>query len=260
MYDTHAHLQFKDFDQDRDIIIKESKEQGLKGIINIGIDYKTSLEALRLAKKYKDFCFAAVGIHPINVHKDGFDKLEFLKLAKMPEVVAIGEIGLDYYHSDKYKNKQKIILKEQLDLALELDLPVIFHCRGSQESPLSAYQDLFDILKNYSNDLKGVVHCYSGNLDLAKKFINKGFYIGIDGPITFKNAWERLIKTAKNIPLKKILVETDCPYLTPEPYRGKRNKPWYVKFILEKIANLREEDLEFTTKAINENSKNLFKI
>ena len=103
MYDTHAHLQFKDFDQDRDIIIKESKEQGLKGIINIGIDYKTSLEALRLAKKYKDFCFAAVGIHPINVHKDGFDKLEFLKLAKMPEVVAIGEIGLDYYHSDKYK-------------------------------------------------------------------------------------------------------------------------------------------------------------
>ncbi len=259
MYDTHAHLQFKDFDKDREKIIKECKDEGLKGMINVGIDYQTSLDSIKLAKEYKGFCFSAIGIHPINAHKEDFKKDKFLKLAKKDQVKAIGEIGLDYYHSEDHKVEQVQVLKKQLDFAKKLDLPVIFHCRGSKNDPLSAYKDLLSILDN-RQDICGVVHCFSANLNLARKFIKKGFYIGINGPVTFKNAWDRLIKTVKNIPLNRILVETDCPYLTPEPHRGEKNKPWYIKFILKKIANLRNEDFEKVEKQTIKNTKALFKI
>jgi TatD DNase family protein len=239
--DTHSHLNFKAFDADRDEVIKRTKENNIV-CIDVGTKFETSKHAVELAEKNENI-FSAIGLHPIHID-EGFDKEKYKEFAKNKKVVAIGEIGLDA----KYPNeKQREIFIEQLDLAKELDLPVIVHCR-------MAFEDLYKILKDYK--LRGTIHCFTGNLEQAKKFIELGFYIGINGIIDKMD----LEKVIKNIDLNKILVETDCPYLTPKNEGEKRNEPIFVKHVIQKIADLKNLSFDQVASQTTSNAKELFKI
>lgn len=269
--DTHSHLIFKAYDKDRDEIIKRTQKEGML-CIDVGTKYETSKKAVELAEKYENI-YAAIGMHPIHIKTDllkikmdeeegafmplgeDFDAEKYRELAKSKRVIAIGEIGLDYYYRPKtktrleeFKKLQKQVFIQQLDLAEELNLPVIIHCR-------MAFEDLYEILKG--RNLKGVIHCFTGSWDLAKKFIDLGFYIGING-IIYKLDLDEVIKKC---PLDKILVETDCPYLTPfEEGKNKRNEPIFVKHVIQKIAGLKGLTFEQVAEATTQNAKNLFKI
>ncbi len=269
--DTHSHLSFKAYDNDRDEVIKRTQKQGVV-CIDVGTKYETSKRAVELAEKYENV-FAAIGMHPIHIKTDllklkldeeegafaplgeEFDKEKYLKLAKSPKVVAVGEIGLDYYYKPKsktkqeqFKEKQKQVFLQQLKLAEELNLPVIIHCR-------MAHKDVIEILKN--KNAKGVIHCFTGNWEEAKEYINLGFYLGING-IIFKLYSDEVIK---KVLLDKILVETDCPYLTP-PAEGKnkRNEPIFVKHVIQKIADLKGISFIEVAEKTTENAKKLFKL
>lgn len=241
--DSHAHLNFKAFEKDFDEVIKRSLAESI-WMINIGSDYDTSKKAVKIAQKYEEV-FAAIGVHPIHA-EDEFDIEKLRELARLDKVVAIGEIGLDYFRDyGEFKEKQKEVLLKQLDLAKELNLPVILHCR-------MAHDDLLDILKDYN--LQGVVHCFTGNWEEAKKYLDKGFYLGMNG-IMFKFDLKEVIEKTS---LDKILVETDCPYLTPPQAESKRNEPINVKYIVEKIAKIKNIDFEEVVQTIVQNTKNLF--
>ncbi len=241
--DTHAHLNLPAFKNDRDEVIKRSIENGVE-MINVGVDYKTSRIAVDIAEKYENI-FAAIGLHPTD-SREFFKKENYLELAKSKKVVAIGEIGLDYYRMPKGTGQKELLLK-QLDLAKELNLPVIFHCR-------KAHNDLLEILDNYDYDLKGVVHSFTGKWREAKRYLEKGFYLGFNG-IIFKLNLDSIIKRA---PLEKMLVETDCPYLTPPEAKTKRNEPIFVKYVIKRIAEIKNISYEEVAKVTFENAKNLF--
>jgi len=239
--DTHSHLNFKSFDTDREESISRTQKEGVV-CIDVGTKYETSKNAVKLAENNKNI-FSAIGLHPIHID-ERFDKEKYKELAKSEKVVAIGEIGLDA----KYPNKnQKEIFIEQLDLAKELNLPVIVHCR-------MAFEDLYEILKNYK--LYGVIHCFTGNLKQAKKFVDLGFYLGINGIIDKMD----LKKVIENISLEKILVETDCPYLTPKSEGEKRNEPIFVKHVIQKIADIKKMSFDEVANQTTKNAKELFKI
>jgi len=270
--DTHSHLNFKAYDNDRDEVIKRAQKEGVV-CIDVGTKYETSKRAVELAEKYEGI-YAAIGMHPIHIKTDllklkmdeeegafaplgeEFDKEKYKELAKSKKVVAIGEIGLDYYYKPKtktrleqFKEKQKEVFLQQLDLAEELNLPVIIHCR-------MAHQDLINILKQ-KNQIKGTIHCFTGTLEEAQEYIKLGFYIGING-IIFKFNIDEVIK---NIPLDKILVETDCPYLTPlAEGKDKKNEPIFVKHVIQKIADLRKISFDEVAKKTTDNAKKLFNI
>lgn len=253
LIDSHAHLDDPRFDNDRDKLINSLKDNGVEIVINIGADLQTSISSVSLAEKY-DNIYAAIGVHPHSAKEVDNSTIEVLRtFAKRDKVVAIGEIGLDYYYDNSPRDIQRKWFIEQLNLAKELNLPVVIHTRD-------AAQETFDILKEAQDgSLRGVLHCYSGSVEMAMEYIKMGFYISLGGPVTFKNA-KVSKEVAKNIPLDKLLIETDCPYLTPEPYRGKRNEPVYVRYVAGTIAELRGityEELERTT---NRNTKDLFKI
>jgi len=243
LVDTHSHLNFKSYDEDRDEVIKRTRDEGVV-CIDIGTDYQASKKAVELAETNKNM-FAAIGVHPTD-SDDKFSKEKFIELAKSKKVVAIGEIGLDYYHKTP-KEAQKELFLQQLDLAEELDLPVIIHCRD-------AFGDVYEILK--TRKLRGVVHCFSDGLDEAKKYLDLGFYLGINGVI-FKQNLDEVIK---NVPLDKILLETDCPFLTPPMAENKRNEPIFVKYVAEKVAELKGISFEEVASATTENAKALFGI
>lgn len=239
--DTHSHLNFKAFDTDRDEVIKITKENDVV-CIDVGTKYETSKHAVELAEKNENI-YAAIGLHPIHID-EGFDYEKYKDLAKSKKVVAVGEIGLDA----KYPNSnQKEIFIKQLDLAKELNLPVIVHCRME-------FENLYKILKDY--ELRGVIHCFTGDLQQAEKFINLGFYIGINGIIDKMN----LVEVIKNISLEKILVETDCPYLTPRAGGEKRNEPIFVKHVIQKIADIKNLSFDEVASVTTQSAKNLFKI
>ena len=248
LVDTHAHLNFAAYKEDLDDVIKRSLENGV-WMVNVGSQYTTSKRAVEVAVKYSEGVYAAVGLHPIHA-ADGFDQEKYKELTKSPKVVAIGEIGLDYKPEySSFKEKQKEVLSEQLNLAKELDMPVIFHCR-------MAHDELISYLREYDYPgLKGVIHCFTGSREQARKYLEMGFFLGFNG-IIFKMDLEKVMAET---PLEKILVETDCPYLTPPQGEG-RNEPIYIKYIVEKIAKIKnlgyEEIAEITTK----NAKKLFKI
>lgn len=245
LIDSHAHLNFKAFEKDFDKIIKRSLNEDIQ-IINVGSDYSTSKKAVEIAQKYNGV-YVAIGIHPI--HAQEFEGLSSLKeLSPLRNIVAVGEIGLDYFRDyGEFKEKQKEILLEQLNLAKELNLPVILHCR-------MAHNDLLDILRNYN--ISGVIHCFTGTWEEAKKYLDKGFYLGING-ILYKFDLKEVIKKT---PLDKILVETDCPYLTPPQSKTKRNEPINVKYIVEEIAKIKEVDFKTIAEATVQNTKKLFNI
>lgn len=249
LVDTHCHLDNEKFDQDRLEVIERIKEN-LEFCVNIGYDLASSKKSLELAKEY-DFIYAVIGVHPIDIaeYSEEVEK-ELEHLGKNPKVVAIGEIGLDYHWMTEPKEIQQERFKSQLELAERLNKPVVIHTRDAME-------DTVNILKNYPN-ITGVIHCYPGSLETAKQLVDR-FYLGIGGTLTFKNS-KKAVEVVKDIPLDRIVIETDCPYLTPEPFRGKRNEPIYVEYVAKKIAEIKEISVEDVTKITTENAKKLYRI
>ncbi|MDO8530182.1 MAG: TatD family hydrolase [bacterium] len=270
--DTHSHLQFNAFKGDAGEVVKKTLAENI-WMINVGTKYETSKNAVELAEKYPEGVYAAIGLHPIYaaaefvktktdpdegeflIHEQDFDKEKYKALAASKKVVAIGEVGLDYYYKPKtvaklaqFKEKQKEVFIKQLDLAKELDLPLILHCR-------MAHDDVIEILK-LRNESRGVIHCFTGTWEQAQKYMEMGFYLGING-IIFKFNIDEVIK---NAPLEKLVVETDCPYLTPKPEGDKRNEPVFIKHTIQRIAELKGISFDEVAQKTTENAKKLFKI
>jgi TatD DNase family protein len=252
LIDSHAHLDMEDFDADRDLVIQRARSVGVGRIITIGTDLASSRKAIEIANKY-EFIYATVGYHPHNAKEAEFRDLERLRaFVSEPKVVAWGEIGLDFFRRHSPPDKQVAAFERQLDMAFEQDLPVVIHDRD-------AHVDLLRILRTRERQYRGVIHCFSGTYDLAMALIELGFYISFPGTVTYKNAVD-IQTAASRIPLDRLLVETDCPYLTPVPFRGKRNEPLYVKHTAEKIALLRKLEFEQLAEATSANTMRLFNL
>jgi TatD DNase family protein len=278
LFDTHAHLNFPAFKNDINEVISQCSNKGI-WVINVGTNFETSKKAVEIAQKYKKGVYATVGLHPINLDtglvkikadlKEGkhfereFDFKKYEKLAQSKKVVAIGEIGLDYYWKPKttkkkklFKEKQKELFLKELELAKELNLPVIFHCR-------LAHDDLIELLTHYSlthNSLTGVVHGFVGTKDQLLEYLKMGFYIGFNGIIFKKIEGIDFKEIIKNTPLDRILIETDCPYLTPPKFEKERNEPIGVKYVVERIAEIKNVSFAKVAQITTENTKRLFKI
>lgn len=284
LIDTHAHLNFSAYRDDVEKVIKRCSDAKV-GVINVGSQFSTSQRAVEMAEKYENM-YAAIGLHPIHLspttfspslnsvksfsasgkmmgkvvgdefdtRNEKFDKEKYRKLAESKKVVAIGETGLDIFHNPHNLEKQIKTFEEEISLAIELNLPIIIHCR-------KANKEIVEILeekkKEYGDKLRGVVHCFSGKLSQARQYINLGFLIGFNGIITFARDYDKVVR---EIDLKYILVETDCPYLTPIPHRGERNEPSYVKYVAKKIAEIKKVDFDEVAKVTTENARRLFRI
>ncbi|MDD4780470.1 MAG: TatD family hydrolase [Tissierellia bacterium] len=251
--DSHAHLDDERFDEDRERLIKSLKDKEIEIVLNPGADLQTSKNAVELANTY-DSIYAAVGCHPHDSKYMTDEALEvFRSLAQNNKVLAIGEIGLDYYYDNSDRETQKLWFRKQIILARELDMPYIVHDRD-------AHKDIYEIMKEeYYANSRGILHCFSGSVEMAKEFIKMGFMISLGGPVTFKKSKTPKL-VAKEIPLEHILIETDSPYLTPEPFRGRRNESSYVKYVAEEIAKIKEISVEEVRNQTNKNFKNLFNL
>ncbi len=246
--DTHAHVVSKYY-ENIDTTINKAFDNGIKKIINCSYDIDSAKEIIELTKKF-DNMYAIVGIHPLDTDKFNIEDIkEIEKLLNNDKIVAIGEIGLDYHYENFNKEKQLILFKEQLDIASKYNLPVAIHSRD-------ATMDTLNMLKRYN--LKGVIHSFSGSLETALEYINMGYYISINGVVTFKNC--NLKDILPKIPLNSILLETDCPYLTPVPYRGKQNEPAFIKDIAQFVANTYNITVEELSDITNKNVFKLFNI
>lgn len=249
MIDTHIHLNDNAYNDILNEIIKSANNNGINKMIVIGCDYQSSLKAIEIAKKYENI-YAMVGLHPSEVDHETDSDLNWLKeLLLEDKVIGVGEIGIDLYWTKENKDLQIKYFEKQLQLSLEYNLPVSIHSRDAIEL---TYQILS------KNKYKGVIHCFSGSLEMANKFIKLGYLIGIGGVVTFKNT--NLKEVVKNIPLEVIVTETDGPYLAPTPYRGKLNKPEYIKLVVDEIANLKEINPIEVEKQIDKNVYNLLEI
>lgn len=253
IFESHGHYDDKQFASDREAVIKKMIEAGVGCIINVGSSMNSSRKSLELAKSY-EIIYTSVGVHPHDVLDMKEEDLEILlAMTAFNKVVAIGEIGLDYYYDKGMKEIQKLWFRQQIKLAISLDLPMIIHSREASE-------DTFQILLSSKGEkVGGVIHCFSGSVEMAKRYVDLGYYIGIGGVVTFKNA-EKLKAVVKEVPIERILIETDAPYLTPTPYRGKRNDSSYLTYIIKEISSIKgipEEEVETITW---DNGKRLFKI
>ncbi len=250
IFDTHAHYDDSRFDEDRDELLAELLGSNISYIVNCACDYKSCLTTLSMAEKHKNL-YAALGVHPHEAEsltKEDFEKIK--ALFSREKVVAVGEIGLDYYYDFSESDIQIEVLRKQIELANELSLPVIIHDR-------EAHEDTMNILKELRP--KGVVHCFSGSAEMAKEIVKLGLYIGIGGAVTFKNA-RRPIEVVESIPLEYILLETDAPYMTPVPFRGKRCDSSHIQFTAEKIAEIKGISVQEVIDTCCENAKRLFGI
>jgi TatD DNase family protein len=248
--DSHAHLDSPKFDGDREAVVERAREAGLVAILNVGGDLASSRAAVALVERY-DFVYAAVGVHPHDARTVTPAVLDDLRtLSRHPKVVAIGEIGLDYYRDLSPRSVQRQAFADQLALAAELGLPVVVHSR-------EALDDVLAGLRGWEGT--GVLHSYSGGLERLEEVLELGFSIGISGPVTFPKA-ERLRAVAEAVPLERLLVETDCPYLTPVPYRGRRNEPAYVRYVAQAVARARGMEAEPLARATADNARHLFGI
>ena len=246
--DTHTHIYDKQFENDFDDVMKRIENE-LEGIVSIGFDLESSLKSVELANRYS-FVNAVIGVHPVDIKKynDKVEKeLERLALTEK-KVVAIGEIGLDYHWMEDPKDVQIAGFRKQMELAERVKKPVVIHTR-------EALQDTLDVLRDYRN-VGGILHCYPGSLEAAKPFLDR-YYLGIGGTLTFKNN-KKTKELVKNLPLEKIVLETDCPYLTPVPLRGKRNEPVYTKYVAEEVARIKEISVEQVIKVTTENAKKIY--
>ena len=248
--DTHTHIYDEQFENDFDDVLKRIEDE-LEGIVSIGFDLESSLKSIELANRYS-FVNAVIGVHPVHIKKynDKVEKeLERLALTEK-KVVAIGEIGLDYHWMEDPKDVQIAGFRKQMELAERVKKPVVIHTR-------EALQDTLDVLKDYKN-VGGILHCYPGSLEAAKPFLDR-YYLGIGGTLTFKNN-KKTKELVKELPLEKIVLETDCPYLTPVPFRGKRNEPVYTKYVAEEVAKIKEISVEEVISITTENAKKIYGI
>lgn len=250
IFDSHAHYDDETFNSDRDSLLKKLIVNDICGIINVGADLKSSQASIDLSEKYP-FIWAAVGVHPNEADKLPYNYIDILKsMLKKDKVVAIGEIGLDYHYEQPSKEIQKQVFENQLKLAIEYSIPVIIHDR-------EAHGDTLELLKKYKP--KGVVHCFSGSPEMADEIIKLGMYIGLGGVVTFKNA-KNPVLVAQNVPLNKLLLETDCPYMAPVPLRGKRCDSSMIKYTAKKIADLNGIEVNNLLSIAKNNTEKLFSI
>lgn len=248
IFDSHAHYDDKAFEEDLTDIVRQMKANGVVGIINGGVNYESSAKIVELSKRF-DIFYSAVGVHPEDLYSDEkFSPDKLLNLVSNPKTVAIGEIGLDYHWDTHPADFQKVWFEDQLDFARQVDLPVIIHDR-------EAHGDTLEILKKHKP--KGVLHCFSGSNETAKEILKLGMYIGVGGVVTFKNA-RKTVEVIKELPLDRLLLETDAPYLSPEPFRGKRCKSDLIYFTARRIAEIKEIPVEEVLIASMENIKTLF--
>ncbi|QVK17411.1 TatD family hydrolase [Mycoplasmatota bacterium] len=253
-YDTHAHINADNYKDNLTEIINGARENKVNYINVVGFDPKTNALANEIALKY-DNLYATCGLHPSDIHLHTEDNLKQLEFYLKQEItVAVGECGLDYYWHKETRDKQIDYFKKQIELSKKYQKPLIIHVRD-------ALSDSYEVLKEASKDglLKGVMHCFSGSSEMAKQFLDLGLYISLGGPVTFKNA-KAPKEVAKIVPLDRLLIETDCPYLAPHPYRGKQNKPAYVTLIADEIAKIKEVSIEEIASATTQNAKRLFNI
>ena len=251
LFDTHAHLNDPAFDEDRAELLETFADAGVGLVLNAGCSLESSHDCIALAERYP-WIYCSVGTHPDTADEVNEEVLEaYRQMCKHPKVKAIGEIGLDYYYETIHREVQKQAFRMQMQLAQELDMPVIIHERN-------AHDDGMTIVKEFPK-VKGVFHCYSGSLELAKELIKRGWYIGFTGVLTFKNA-RKAVEVAANIPLDRIVLETDCPYMSPEPFRGKRNDPGKIYRMAEKLAEIRSMTVEEIHAITMENGKKLYRI
>lgn len=248
LIDSHCHAQFPQYDGDRDEVIMRSLDAGI-GMINIGTDLHTSKQAIALAEQY-DGVWTSVGLHPNDAPQEIFDESVFLELAKHPRVVAIGETGLDFYRTkgDVEHKRQRENFEAHITLSNKVKKPLSLHIRD-------AYQEAADVLKNNMPQYGAVVHCFTGTYEEAKLFLDMGFYISITGIVTFSKALQEVVL---KLPIEKILVETDAPFLSPAPHRGKRNEPAFVEFVAQKVAEIKDLPLNEVCEIMFKNTKHLF--
>ncbi len=255
IFETHAHYDDERFSSDREALLIEAKNSGIGKIINVGASIESTRQTLDMAKAY-DWVYAAVGVHPSEISDLNEETFAWLKeQTSFEKTIAIGEIGLDYYYEkeEDIQKSQRYWFRRQMELGQECDLPVIIHSRDADS-------DTMEILQEYHNEnTRGVIHCYSYSAQMAEQFIDMGYSIGIGGVITFKNA-RKLIETVEAIPLEKILLETDCPYMAPEPHRGKRNSSLYLPYIADKIAEIKGISSEEVRQVTWENAMKLFQL
>ncbi|MES1042030.1 TatD family hydrolase [Peribacillus simplex] len=253
LFDTHVHLNAEQFNEDLEDVIERAKEAGVDNMVVVGFDRPTIIRAMELIEAY-DFMYAAVGWHPVDAIDMTEEDLQWIEeLSNHPKVVAIGEMGLDYHWDKSPKDVQMEVFRKQIRLAKKVGLPIIIHNR-------EATADIVNILKEEeASRVGGIMHCFSGSAETALECINMNFYISLGGPVTFKNA-KKPKEVAAAVPLDRLLIETDCPYLAPHPYRGKRNEPSYVKLVAEQIAEIKQLTIEEVSQATTENAKKLFGI
>ncbi|MFE4708895.1 TatD family hydrolase [Peribacillus simplex] len=253
LFDTHVHVNAEQFNEDLEDVIDRAKEAGVNNMVVVGFDRPTIKRAMELIEAY-DFMYAAVGWHPVDAIDMTEEDLQWIEeLSNHPKVVAIGEMGLDYHWDKSPKDVQMEVFRKQIRLAKKVGLPIIIHNR-------EATADIVNILKEEEASMVGgIMHCFSGSAETALECINMNFYISLGGPVTFKNA-KKPKEVAAAVPLDRLLIETDCPYLAPHPYRGKRNEPSYVKLVAEQIAEIKQLTLEEVSQATTENAKKLFGI
>ncbi len=253
LFDSHCHINARKFDADRDAVFRRMKEAGVEYAVCVGDDMENSRQCIDLARKNPGWIYATVGVHPHEAKDFKPEDLHRLReWTKEPEVVAIGEIGLDYHYDFSPRETQREVFIMQLDLAAELDFPVVYHVREAQGDTLA-------LLKETKKLPTGIMHCYAGSLESAEEYMALGQYISFSGSVTFKNA-HKLRRVAEFIPLDRMLIETDAPYLSPEPLRGRRNEPAYVEHIARCIAALRSVDYEELCAITLENAKRVFRI
>lgn len=255
IFETHAHFDDKRFDEDRDDILSNLEKYGIEAVINIGADIRGCKASIELAEKYERV-YASLGVHPDEIEgltDTDYEWIEQIALFN-PKVVAIGECGLDYYRGrpDEEKKNQAYHFKRHIELAEKVNLPLVIHSREAAE-------DTFNILKNIKKEMPGVVHCYSYSPEMAREYVKRGWYIGVGGVVTFKNA-KNLVKTVEEIDISRILLETDSPYLAPEPHRGERNDSRYLVHVVDKIAEIKGMSKEDVVDITSENAHKLFGI
>ena len=252
LFDSHAHMDDRRFDDDRQELLDAFPQQGLRYLMNAGCDLDSSKSGCRLASE-RDYIYCAVGSHPDDADHVDEERIEIYRRLALdnPKVKAIGEIGLDYHYEDVPRDIQQKAFRMQMQLARELKLPVIVHEREAHEDGLAIVDEFPEV--------KGVFHCFSGSPEFARELVRRGWYIGFTGVLTFKNA-RKAVETARSIPLERILIETDCPYMAPEPFRGRRNDPRLVRFVAKKLAQLRDIPEEDAARITMENACRLFAI
>ena len=251
IFDTHAHYDDEQFDIDREELLGKMQEAGIETIVDVGASIETTKKALELAHRY-DFIYAAVGVHPSEVAELDDDSIELLRgLSRDEKCVAIGEIGLDYHWPEPEPELQKLWFKRQLNLARQENLPVIIHSRDAAADTLEILRD------ERAEEIGGVVHCFSYSKEVARECLKMGFYIGIGGVLTFKKA-RKMVEVMEDTPMDRILLETDCPYLAPEPFRGKRNSSLYLPYVVKKMAEIKGISADEVISITRENARTMY--